>query len=210
MLHFKKKYYICSERRSISLFGDFNNIVMLESINRWDEQSLKLIYQYHYKMLVAFGMQILNNLEEAEDAVQDVILKTWQQKNTFETDGQLRAYLFNGVRNRCLTMMEHKQVVISHQERLQREFREMALEDNKTIALHKEEVYRQVFMAIDQLPEKQKEIFLLAIEGKQNKEIAEILNLSVNTIKSQKRRGIERLRNMLNPEALLLLLALID
>ena len=50
---------------------------MLESINRWDEQSLKLIYQYHYKMLVAFGMQILNNLEEAEDAVQDVILKTW-------------------------------------------------------------------------------------------------------------------------------------
>ena len=183
---------------------------MLESINRWDEQSLKLIYQYHYKMLVAFGMQILNNLEEAEDAVQDVILKTWQQKNTFETDGQLRAYLFNGVRNRCLTMMEHKQVVISHQERLQREFREMALEDNKTIALHKEEVYRQVFMAIDQLPEKQKEIFLLAIEGKQNKEISEILNLSVNTIKSQKRRGIERLRNMLNPEALLLLLALID
>lgn len=182
---------------------------MLESINKWDENALRLIYKQHYKLLVAFAMQILCCMEEAEDAVQDVLLNTWQQKNIFQTNGQLRAYLYNAVRNRCLTMLEHQQVTINHQERLRREYREMLLENDDTIALHKEEVYRQLFAAIDQMPEKQKQIFLLAIEGKQNREIAEILNISTNTVKSQKRRGIERLRETISPETLLLLILLI-
>ncbi len=188
---------------------DSNWVPMLERINKWDENALRLIYKQHYKMLVAFGMQIIGNMEEAEDAVQDVLINTWQQHNSYKTQGQLRAYLFNAVRNRCLTLLEHQQVTISHQDRLRREYREMLLENDDTIALHKEEVYRQVFEAIDKMPGKQKEIFLLAIEGKQNREIAEILNISVNTVKSQKRRGFERLRDTLSQEALSIFLLLI-
>lgn len=186
------------------------DLPILDRINRWDEQSLRLIYKQHYKLLVAFGMQITGNIEEAEDAVQDVLLKTWQQHNNYKTEGQLRAYLFNAVRNRCLTMLDHHQVTQKHKEHVIREFREMEMESEETIALHKEEVYRQVFEAIDRMPDKQKEIFLLAIEGKQNKEIAEILQISVNTVKSQKRRGIDRLRDTLTPEALSILLLLLN
>ncbi|MBP5277149.1 MAG: RNA polymerase sigma-70 factor [Prevotella sp.] len=178
---------------------------ILKSINQWDDHALRLIYKEHYKMLVGYAMQLLGSMEEAEDAVQDVMLKTWQQHNTFNSEGQLRVYLFNAVRNQCLTRLEHLQVTINHQDHYKREYREMMLEDNETIALHKEEVYRQLIMAIDKMPAKQRDIFLLAIEGKQNKEIAEILHLSINTVKSHKRRGVERLRETLSPEALLLL-----
>ena len=182
---------------------------MLESINRWDEQSLRLIYKQHYKLLVAFGMQVIGNIEEAEDAVQDVLFSTWQQHNTFQTEGQLRAYLYYAVRNRCLSMLSHHHVTIEHQAEIISEFREMAMEDDKTIALHKEEVYRQIFEAIDQMPVKQREIFLLTIEGKGNKEIASLLNITLNTVKSQKRRGIEKLRESLSPEALSILFLLL-
>ncbi len=182
---------------------------ILECINQWDENALRMIYKQHYKLLVGFAVQILNDMNEAEDAVQDVLLSTWQQQNTFQTQGQLRAYLFNAVRNRCLTLREHKQVTINHQERITREFREMAMEDSETIALHKEEVYRQLFEAIDKMPASQRAIFLLAIEGKRNAEIAEILQISINTVKSQKRRGIERLRQSLSPEATILLIMLL-
>lgn len=178
---------------------------ILQCINQWDENALRMIYKQHYKMLVGFAMQLLGNLEEAEDVVQDVILNTWQQQNQFHSEGQLRTYLFNAVRNRSLSRLEHLQVALHHQDRIKREYREMQLEENDTIALHKEEVYRQLFLAIDQMPRKQRDIFLLAIEGKQNKEIAEILDININTVKSHKRRGIERLRETLNPEALLLL-----
>ena len=180
----------------------------IEFINHWDDHSLRLIYKQHYRLLVAYAIQLLGDRAEAEDAVQDVILNTWQQRNTFNTEGQFRTYLFNAVRNRCLTILEHLQVTINHQDRLRREYREMALEDN-TIALHKEEVYRILFAAIDKMPPKQRKIFLLAIEGKRNSEIAEILQTNINTVKSLKRRGIERLRNTLNPEALFLLLMLL-
>ena len=129
--------------------------VIIETINRWNEDSLRLIYTHHYKLLMAYAIQLLGERTEAEDAVQDVLLNTWEQRNAYETERHLRTYLFNAVRNRCLTILNHLNVTVSHQERLRREYREMALEDH-SIALHKEEVYRQLFLAIDQMPSKQR------------------------------------------------------
>ena len=183
--------------------------VIIETINRWNEDSLRLIYTHHYKLLMAYAIQLLGERTEAEDAVQDVLLNTWEQRNAYETERHLRTYLFNAVRNRCLTILNHLNVTVSHQERLRREYREMALEDH-SIALHKEEVYRQLFLAIDQMPSKQRKIFLLAIEGKRNSEIAEISETNINTVKALKRRGIARLRATLQPDALLLLALLLE
>ena len=60
------------------------------------------------------------------------------------------------------------------------------------------------------MPSKQRKIFLLAIEGKRNSEIAEILETNINTVKALKRRGIARLRATLQPDALLLLALLLE
>ena len=70
---------------------------------------------------------------------------------------------------------------------------------------NKEEIYRQLFLAIDKLPPRQREVFLLCMEGKKNKEIAELLQISAETVKMQKRRAISRLREQLAPMALALL-----
>ena len=47
------------------------------------------------------------------------------------------------------------------------------------------------------------------MKGKKNSEIAEAMNISLNTVKTQKKSGMEKLRNRLSPEALLLVLFLI-
>ena len=180
----------------------------IEAINRWDNHSLRLVYQQHYRLLVVYAMQLLGERSEAEDAVQDIILSTWEQQNTFDTERHLRTYLFNAVRNRCLSILNHLKVAVNYQDHLKREYREMVLEDH-SIALHKEEVYRLLFQAIDQLPAKQRKIFLLAIEGKRNAEIADILQTNVNTVKTLKRRGIDRLRKTLHPEAMMVLALLL-
>jgi len=78
------------------------------------------------------------------------------------------------------------------------------MDANGDLKLHKEEVYSMLFEAIDSLPEKQREIFLLAMKGKKNSEIAEAMRISVNTVKSQKRSGLEKLRNRLSPEVYLI------
>ena len=58
--------------------------------------------------------------------------------------------------------------------------------------LDREEEYRHLFQAIDKLPSRCREIFLLSLEGKKNKEIAEMLQ--IETIKTQKIRAINRLK----------------
>ena len=57
-----------------------------------------------------------------------------------------------------------------------------------------EEVYRRLYQAIDQLAPKCREIFLMAMDGKHNDEIAKELNIAVETVKTQKKRAIKQLR----------------
>lgn len=74
---------------------------------------------------------------------------------------------------------------------------------------HKEEVYQHLFESIDRLPQRQREVFLLAMKGKRNAEIAEQLGIAVNTVKVMKRRGFATLRKDLSPDSLILLLTII-
>ena len=72
----------------------------------------------------------------------------------------------------------------------------------------REELIRQLLLSIDNLPPKQREVFLLSVKGKTSEEIAQEMNISPETVKKQRQRGLKRLREMLPPEAILLLFAL--
>ncbi|MGI6232693.1 MAG: RNA polymerase sigma factor, partial [Prevotella sp.] len=69
-----------------------------------------------------------------------------------------------------------------------------------------EEVYRQLFEQIDKLPERQRKTFLLAMEGHNNAEIAQIMSVSIETVKTQKRRATAVLRSKLGDKKLMLVL----
>ena len=73
-----------------------------------------------------------------------------------------------------------------------------------------EEIYRQLFHAIENMPDRQREIFKLYLDGKSNADIAEALQISVETVKTQKRRGKEYLRKNLSLESLALFLYIIS
>ena len=70
----------------------------------------------------------------------------------------------------------------------------------------REDIYRQLFEAIDRLPSRQREIFVSVMEGKKNQEIAEALGISVFTVKVQRQRAMHTLRNKLTDTQWLLLM----
>ena len=167
-----------------------------------------MLYSQFYKALTGYAQQLVDNETVADDMVQDVMLSTWQHRHTYSTEGQLKAYLYNAVRNECINHLRHMQVKQSHVEHIEQRYREMQTDANGELLTHKEELYRQMFMAIDQLPMKQREVFLQVMEGRKNSEIAEALQVSINTVKKLRQRGMDRLRSKLSPEALTLLLVL--
>ncbi|MBR1463279.1 MAG: RNA polymerase sigma-70 factor [Prevotella sp.] len=181
----------------------------LDDIHQWDNHSLRLLYKDFYKALVAFAIQITADRHISEDIVQEVFFNTWKKKNTFQTVGALKAYLFNSVRNEGINHLRQKQVRSDHLQSIRSEYKEMFLSSDKEEKLYKEEVYRQLFLAIDQLPPKQREIFLQLMKGKKNVEIAQSMGVSINTVKAQKQHGIKALRDKLSPESFVLLLLML-
>ena len=182
----------------------------LEEIHRWDDQSVTVLYREFYQALVGYARQITNDVAAAEDITQEVLLNAWRRKITFKSPGALKVYLFNAVRNESIDHLRHLAVRQDSITNVQQMYREMQTDDSGEARLHKEEVYRQLFQAIDALPSRQREVFLLTIEGKKNHEIAEAMGVAVLSVNKLRQRGLKTLRDMLSPEAFALLLTLIQ
>lgn len=75
--------------------------------------------------------------------------------------------------------------------------RESNEEKEKEYNLMREEIYRELYLAIQELPDRCREVFELHLQGKENEEIAELLDLPVRTVKMSKREAIAYLKNYL-------------
>lgn len=181
----------------------------LDVIHLWDNHAMEVLYDSFYKALVTFSTQMVGDQHAAEDIVQEVFFGVWKQKNQFRGVGSMKAYLFNAVRNESLNTLRHRKVQQETITEVQELYKSMQLTIEEDEELHKAEVYRQMFLAIDQLPPRQREIFLMAIKGKKNSEIAQALQVSINTVKTLKRHGLETLREQLSADSMILLLFLL-
>ena len=182
----------------------------MDVVHRWDEKSLTMLYRHYYKALAGYALQLVGEETVAEDMVQEVMAATWQQRRTFRTEGLLKAYLFNAVRNECINHLRHTQVKQRHITHIEQHYREMETTADGELKEHKEELYRQLFMAVDEMPQKQRTVFLQMMEGRKNHEIAHALQVSINTVKKLRQRGMDRLRQKLNPEAITLLISIVE
>lgn len=107
-----------------------------------------------------------------------------------------------------MNYLKHKNIEISYLKKTRLQVPESYSETDDE-DLFPERIYRMLFSTIDQLPKRNREIFLMYIDGVSNKEIADALNISVETVKTHKKRSMVFLRKHLQIEALSLLLFII-
>lgn len=185
----------------------------LNIVHRWDDSSLQLLYRHFYKALVAFAIQAVETQESAEEIVQDIFVKTWQKHNTFKSTATLKAYLYNGVRNECISHLRRQQTAQERIRQFEKDYHQLQMGTEESMAgslPHREEAIRQLLLAIDSLPPKLRELFLLAIRGKSSEDIAQEMGITLQTVKKQRQRGLERLRKELGKKPMLLLAMLIS
>lgn len=187
------------------------NELSIEVINKLDEKSFHLIYKMYFRVLAGYALQITSDEEIALDIVQDLFSVIWERKMTFISPASFKAYLYNSVRNAALDYIRHRKVKNDYIENVKAENPEYDMDaEYPADYFYREEVYRHLFKAIDELPLRCREIFLLYIKGKKNSEIAESLHISVETVKTQKKRGLSILRKKLGKRSWLLLLVFVS
>lgn len=156
---------------------------LLVRLKKDDEKAFREIYTNYHQQLFHVAKRYLRSKELAEDAVQDIFVKLWNNRKRLKGSGSLRGFLFTSLKNHVLNMVNR------HKRKLRKEVeliyeKEMEEETSNVIALSD---YREHYdIAVQQLPEKRREVFRLRInEGLTNREVAEYLNISINTVKSQ-------------------------
>lgn len=168
----------------------------IQQINDKDYSAFHLLYMHFYKILTYYSLQIVESKEAAEDIVQKLFMNIWGNNVQFKTEESFFAYLYNSIRNSSINYLRHKNVEQAYIDKMM-EIYEPYKNDEEDDDIFEPEVYRRLFEVIDKLPRRCREIFMMYIDGKKNEEIAQILNLSIETVKTQKKRAMSVLKEKL-------------
>lgn len=163
----------------------------MQRINERKIEAYKILYDDFYPALVVYASTFVASDEAAEDIVQELFITMWEKQVTFISYFAFKTYLYKFVKNAALNYLKHQDVEGRYAEYVKEVSLEEELDESE---LNREEEYRLLFQAIDELPPRCREIFLMSLEGKKNKEIAELLQVSIDTVKTQKMRAMQRLR----------------
>jgi RNA polymerase sigma-70 factor (family 1) len=137
-----------------------------------------------------------NNRSDSEELVQNSFFKFYEQKKSFNSDNSVFAYLYVILKNQILNHYRKQLVHQKYEIHVAKNF--SFQEESLTLEIETRELEKQIYAEVEKLPEKCKKVFLLSRkENLTNKEIAERLNISENTVEQHMRKALGRLRNSL-------------
>ena len=165
------------------------------------EKGLSFFYLELHPALSLFANQFLKNQQLAQEIASEAFIKTWKQHKKLDSFNAIRAYLYKTVyRDAMHTLKKEQKRVVLEQKILSSDLTSNPAFDQ----IVKAETYRIVHSALKHLsPGSRKVITMHYLENKSTAEIASELNLSVNTIRTQKNRGLTLLRKLLLPSILI-------
>lgn len=161
---------------------------LLKMLSSNHNEAYEYLYNNYYTPLVLFADHYISNQETSHDLVQEVFIALLDVNTKFENLLHLKSYLYNSLRNKCLNYLRHEKI---KQNFLEDElYRSDEFFEQKTI---EEDVYSILITAINTLSPQNKEVMLLALDGLSNKDIAERLKLSVETVKFYKKSSKKKI-----------------
>jgi len=87
---------------------------IIRRIRQGDKQEFEKLFRSSYVSLVRYAKTILKDHDTAEEIVQDLFFRLWQDRGQLTIESSLNGYLFRSVHNRSLHFIEHQKVVYRH------------------------------------------------------------------------------------------------
>jgi RNA polymerase sigma-70 factor, ECF subfamily len=176
---------------------DHNEQDLQARIRAGDERAFDTVFRAHYPRLVRFAESIVRERGPAEEIAQEVMLELWRRRETLEVEQSFGAYLMRSARNRALNYVRHQRVVARELAAATIETAESPGTDAETLGSELETAVRN---AIENLPERSREVFTLSREqGLKYAEIARVLDVSVKTVEKRMGQALSELRDRLAP-----------
>lgn len=182
---------------TVEQLREASDAALVVSIGRYHDDALAEVYRRHAGAVFALARRLLADQTLAEEIVQEVFLRLWNDPDRFDPDrGSLRSYLLAQCHGRSVDLIR------SESSRRRREEKELTMAAEAGYDLEHEvwdlAVGERVKNALRSLPEGEREAILLAYFGGHTyREVADLLDSPEGTVKSRIRAGLKRMRGEL-------------
>lgn len=161
----------------------------------------KSLFEQYYKSLCHFGWKLCGDMTQAEDFAQDAFIAYFKKRNDISTNEfAIQQFLYTSVRYSFLNLKRKEKVEARY-------WGFMPFDEHGPESLEldiiRSEVIAEVYKIVSSLPSGCQAVFKMGyFDGLTNQEIAKVLHISVNTVKTQKQRGLQFVMKKLHPEFL--------
>lgn len=161
---------------------------LIEKISLGDMDAFRELYEIASKSVYGFALSILKNSHDAEDVLQETFLKVYQNSSDYVSYSKPMAWILRITRNLAVTKLREKNK--------NAEYNEAAGEKIDLSSLHDAEKRLLIENLFTILSDEEKQILVLhAVGGIKHREIANLMELSLNTVISKYHRAIKKLKS---------------
>jgi RNA polymerase sigma-70 factor (family 1) len=163
------------------------------------------LFEIYSPKLFGFAFKYFKNETDAEELVQEVFVKVWENRHTLKSELSFKSYLFTIALNKIRKYFNKKATSLRYLMYIQNE---PDFSENLNISDDDyESVLKKIADIIEQIPPRRREIFVKSkLEGKSSKEVASELNISGGTVDNQVSEALRFIRSRLKAEEVSLLL----
>lgn len=169
---------------------------LLERVQDGDPAALQSLLETHWTPLVRYARRLLSEPDDAQDVVQEAFVRLWARRRRWKVEGSVRSLLFTITRNAALDELRRR----TRRGRAARAFRGPAPPALPSESVAASELETAATAAVAALPPRRQEVFRLAREaGLSYSEIAEVMDVSPQTVANQMSLALADLRQALQP-----------
>jgi RNA polymerase sigma-70 factor, ECF subfamily len=177
-----------------------------------DIQAYELIFKENYKFLCSYAYGLTKERHIAEEIVEDFFVSLWNSRHKINITTSVRSYFIGSIHNRCLNYLQREKPKFVSSQDISRLIDKEETIGDRLIALEVpsllvDELEQALEQAIEKLPPECKETFLLSrYSNLSYEEIAEKQKVSLNTVKTQIKIALSKLREYLKDYLVVILL----
>jgi RNA polymerase sigma-70 factor (ECF subfamily) len=163
-------------------------------------EKFRALYKQYAPALIFYAARFVD-ASMAEDIVHDVFLRIWNKRAFIFWEDGMQTYLYNAVRHSCLDYLKHQNVKTHFEITMLTKVKieELYYNETPTLLWQDDNRLQSIYKAIDALPERCREIFVMAyIEERKTSEIASLLNISKRTVEAQLYKGLKYIRKAIH------------
>jgi len=181
----------------MSKYDGFSDRELIALLQENDEGALRAIYDIHIRQLHYFVLKTAKSRELAEDVVQDVFIKVWDNRFQIDSTQPFKPYLYTIAKRHLLNLLKR----IQQESGIIEEIRKYThhIENTTDLEIDFEESNTLVNEAVSKLPRQCRAVFLKCkIQGLSYRQAAEELGITEGTVNSQMVKALKNIRAYIN------------